>query len=40
MPFYKDIMSHGNLYIQFQVDFPSSLSQRQIEQIQEVFSEK
>jgi hypothetical protein len=23
MPFYKDTMSHGNLYIEFLVDFPS-----------------
>lgn len=23
MPFYKDAMSHGNLHIKFEVEFPS-----------------
>lgn len=38
MPFYKDPMSHGNLYIEFIVSFPkkNSISSANIEKIAKV----
>lgn len=41
LPFYKDPMSHGNLIIEFLVDFPkrNSLSKDAIEKIRLVFKQ-
>lgn len=38
MPFYKDAMSHGNLYIKFSVTFPKKgeLKDSQIKELQKV----
>lgn len=38
MPFYKDAMSHGNLYIKFSVTFPKKgeLKDAQIKELQKV----
>lgn len=42
MPFYHDAMSHGNLYIEFIVNFPKkgSLSPAQVEKICKVLNGK
>ena len=43
MPYYKDAMSHGNLYIKFLVQFPKKgeLKDHQIKELQKVdFCEK
>lgn len=37
MPFYKDAMSHGNLYIEFVIEFPKKSDVKHIEQLKEVF---
>lgn len=38
MPFYKDAMSHGNLYIKFFVQFPKKgdLKDNQLKELQKV----
>lgn len=38
MPFYKDAMSHGNLYIKFNVVFPKKgeLKENHIKELQKV----
>jgi DnaJ family protein A protein 2 len=36
MPFYKDRMSHGNLLVDFKVEFPKKLSKAQVEEINHI----
>lgn len=36
MPFYKDAMSHGNLYIDFTVEFPKSGELKNLDQLKNV----
>ena len=42
MPFYKDSMSHGNLYVEFKVNFPkkNSISGANLEKIAKVLGGK
>ena len=37
MPFYKDAMSYGNLYINFEVDFPKKGELKNADQLKNVF---
>jgi len=36
MPFYQDVMNHGNLYIEFLVDFPKYKELKNIEKLKNV----
>ena len=40
MPFYKDTMSHGNMYIEFDVEYPkkNSLNPEKVKILQEVLN--
>lgn len=42
LPFYKDIISHGNLYIEFIVEFPkkNSFTKSQIEAFSKILKGK
>ena len=37
MPFYKDAMSYGNLYINFEVDFPKKGELKNVDLLKNVF---
>ena len=36
MPFYKDAMSHGNLYIDFSIEFPKKNELKNLEELKKV----
>jgi DnaJ family protein A protein 2 len=36
MPFYRDAMSHGNLYITFDVEFPKAIQLKNLESLKTV----
>jgi len=39
MPFFRDAMSHGNLYIQFEVQFPKKNELKNVEELKKVNKE-
>jgi len=36
MPFFKDAMSHGNLHIEFQVEFPKKGDVKNVEELKKI----
>jgi len=36
MPFYKDAMSHGNLYVEFEIEFPKKGELKNVDELKKI----